>query len=154
MAKKKRAQRGEETISYIGEIKDWDWSFSFGINRTKHFPEPYLDFRHLKLSCNLLGRDTLKTDAMELTLIPDAHLNLGTTSAEKPTIVGSLQFYNDRLQGILSTPADALGLIVQTLNAGRLRYASLQGTRLHYRQGFVHSYRLEMWMDEEELAGI
>jgi len=151
MAKKKRGQRVEETVSYLGEIKDWDWGFSFGINRTKHFPEPYLDFRHLRISCDLLRPSDFKTNSIELTLLPDVHLNLGASSAEKLPSVGSLYFHDGSLRGSLFVPADALNLLVQTLIAERLRYASLEGTRLRYRQGLVHSYRLEMSLDEVEL---
>jgi hypothetical protein len=43
-----------ETISYIVEIEDWDWEFSFGVNTMKDKDDPYLDFRHLELHGTLL----------------------------------------------------------------------------------------------------
>jgi hypothetical protein len=63
-----------------------------GINRVKNHPGPYLDFRHLKLSCILLKPDKLKASAIDLTLMPDAQLNLGLRSADNANDVGSFYF--------------------------------------------------------------
>lgn len=37
----------QETVSYIVEILDWDWSFLFGISPTVERDGPYWDHRHL-----------------------------------------------------------------------------------------------------------
>jgi hypothetical protein len=74
--KKRRVRKAHaETISYIIEIKDWDWEFSFGINAMKDRADPYLDFRHLELRGTLLRPSEIKTDKVELTFLPDRRLN-------------------------------------------------------------------------------
>lgn len=154
MAKRARGRRADDTMSYVVEFKGWDWSFSFGINRSKHFPGPYQDFRHLCISGTLLRPNNLKVNSVDVTLLPDVRLNLGVHSNDKLTGVGSLQVLNGKLQALLSMPADALLPVLQVLTAGRLRYAVLEGEPLRYRQGLLHSYRLDMSIDEEDLAAI
>ena len=47
--RRKSRQRRDERVTYAVEIKDWEWSFWFGINSPKDRFGDYSDYRHLHL---------------------------------------------------------------------------------------------------------
>ena len=47
--KKKRKQPTMPTF-YVLTISRCEWSFHFGVDRTKYATDPYSDYRHLELS--------------------------------------------------------------------------------------------------------
>jgi hypothetical protein len=112
--------------------------------------EPYSEYRHLKIEGMLLRPRNLKTESVELTFLPDVRKNEAERANNKPISVGPLDLYDERLVGLLSMPADALGLVMQMLMAGRSKYVVLEGYRLRYRKSLVRSYRLETGYEEDD----
>lgn len=148
--KRRRAPR-QEPIYYVVQIEAWDWSFSFGINRSKLFDDPYMDYRHLQLTGRLLRPKKIKADKADITILPNIYLNEDRRQQQKPTAVGSLNLDKGTLTGLLSMPQDALDAVVQMLVAGRVKYIIMTGDPLRYRQGKVQSYRLERELHEDDL---
>ena len=64
--------------------------------------------------------------------------------------MGSWNLRNGLLEALLSFPADALTPVLQGLTAEKLRYATLDATRLHYRQGLVRDFSFYESYDEED----
>ena len=68
-----RERRGaprEEIVEYIVAIDGWDWSYSLSLNQEKHPVDPYHEFRHLLITGRLLRPIGLKTDKVEVSLLP------------------------------------------------------------------------------------
>jgi hypothetical protein len=91
--KRRRGRRHGKTIYYVFEIKEWDWSFMFGVNPMQNRGEPYSDYRHLQLRRNLVYPPKIQANEVELTFLPDHDLNEGERDRHEPTAVGSLNLY-------------------------------------------------------------
>ena len=140
-----------EFISYVLEIKEWDWSFSFGVNVRQDRDGPYFDFRHLHLRGTLIRPTRIKAERAELTFLPDHDLKEDKRERHEPKCVGSLQLYRGHLMGLLSIPADVLSPVLQMMIADRFRFAVLHGERLRYGRALIRSYRLEMTVEEDDM---
>src|SRR5687767_3576162 len=114
----KRAGRRAKSVFYVMEIKDWDWSFHFGI---AYRPEdgPFGDYRHLHIRGTVVRPMDLKHRAVELTFIPHHEMNPGQSVKYEPKHVGTLDLYHRDLNGRFSMPADALPQVVDMLLANR-----------------------------------
>lgn len=150
-SRKKRRKPHQEPVDYVVQIEAWDWSFSFGVNWSKHFTDPYMDFRHLQLTGRLLHPKKIKTEKAEVTLMPDARLNEARRQQNKPTGVGSLNLSSGTLTALLSMPQDALDSVLQMLMAGRFKYFIMTGDQLRYRQGHAQYYRFDRELNEDNL---
>jgi hypothetical protein len=68
--KKRRRAAREEFVDYVVEIEGWDWGYSLSLNTEKHPVDPYHEFRHLQITGKLLRPAGLKTDMVEVSLLP------------------------------------------------------------------------------------
>ena len=148
--RKRRRKPRQEPVYYIVQIEAWDWSFSFGVNWSKHFSDPYMDFRHLLFTGRLLHPKAIKAEKAEITLMPDVRLNEDHRQQHKPMHVGSLNLHQGTLTALLSMPQDALDTVMQMLTTDRFKYFIMTGDPLRYRQGIVKSYRLERELNKDD----
>jgi hypothetical protein len=112
-AKKKKRRRAppEEIICYVVEITGWDWGYSLSLNAgigKYRDDDPYLEFRHLLIIGRLLRPSGLKTDAVEVSLLPSADMSEERRKDCKPIALGALDVYPDMIKGSIGIPADAL----------------------------------------------
>jgi hypothetical protein len=148
--KPKRRQR-DRNVYYVVEIETWDWSYSFGLDKTRHRDEPYGEYRHLKIKGKLIRPQQIKTDSVEVTFLPDVRLKQEARGRDEPRCVGSLHRERAALHALLSMPADALEPILQMFIAGRMRYVVMNGTPFHYREALVEHYSVESNYDPDDL---
>jgi hypothetical protein len=139
--KSRRRRPRDETVYYVFEIKEWDWSFMFGVNPIRDRGGPYSDYRHLQLHGNLICPAKIKANEVELTFLPDHDLNEGERDRHEPTAVGSLHLYRGRLTGLLPVPSDALAPVLQMMIADRFRFVVLSGDRLRYGHAATRAHR-------------
>lgn len=150
--KKRRAAKRDETIQYVVEIADWDWSLSFGIGWRRDIErEPYSDYRHLHIKGRLLRPTKMKVSDAEMTFMPDAELDWRERSKHEPKSVGIIQIYQGSFKPLLNMPNDALAPVLQMLIAGKFKYVTLSGDKPRYGHGLIRSYRFEMTMDDDGL---
>ncbi len=149
--KRRRGSQREDTVYYVLEIKDWEWSFSFGVNPTKYGDGPYSDYRHLQLRGNLLRPTKVKALDVDWTFLPDRELNEDKRARHEPNAVGSLQLHRGHLTGLLSIPSDALPSVLQMVIAGRFKFVVAHGDRLRYGRAAIRHYRLEMTIRDDDL---
>jgi hypothetical protein len=152
-SKKKRRRRMPlaEFDQYIMQIAPWDWSYSFSLNTQRNAIDPYHEFRHLRITGKLLRPIGQKTDKVELTLLPKADDNEDRRADHKPLSVGSLEVYGDRIVGLISIPMDALPPILSMMVGDRFKFVAMGGTKFWHRKSRVHSLRLEMNIEEEDM---
>jgi hypothetical protein len=152
--RKRRRKPREEFVDYIVAINGWGWSFSLSLNTERRAVDPYHEFRHLQIRGRLLHPIGLKTDQVNLTLLPSHELDPETRKQSTPLCVGSLDVYGDRVNGLVSIPADVLPPILQMLIGEQFRFVAMRGPRLKHRRALLHSFRLEMTIDEEDMPPI
>ncbi|QND73394.1 hypothetical protein [Tardiphaga robiniae] len=148
---KRRRKPPEEFVDYIIWIESWDWSYSLSLNTDRRAVDPYHEFRHLQISGRLLHPKGLKTDRVEITLLPSYDLLPSAGKKRQPRCVGSLDVHDDRIAGLVSIPMDALPPILQMLMKGHFRIVEMRGARFRYHQALCNSFRLEMKLDKDDL---
>jgi hypothetical protein len=152
-AKKKKRRRvpREEFVDYVAAIEDWEWSYSLLLNTEKNPVDPYHEFRHLVISARLLRPAGLKSDRLEMSLLPTVDMNPGHRKDREPLAVGSLEADNDRIVGLISIPADVLPAILQMLIAERFKFIVMGGDKFRHRRARLHRFRLEMKLTEDDM---
>ncbi len=149
--KRPRGRPRVETVYYVVEVEDWDWSLWFGVSTMPEREGPFDDYRHLNLRGKLLRPSKLRCETVELHFLPDKRLNEGEQERNRPLSVGHLNLRSGRMYGVMSMPTDALPPLLTIATAGRLRYVVMQGERLRYGNAGVKSFRVEMNIDEDDL---
>lgn len=148
---KRRRKPPEEIVDYIVWIENWDWSYSLSLNSQRDAVDPYHEFRHLQISGRLLHPKGLKTDRVEITLLPSYDMLPAARKERQPRCAGSLDLYDDRIAGLVSIPVDALPPILQMLIGDKLQLVEMRGPRFRYRQTLCNSFQLEMKLDKDDL---
>ena len=75
MPKKRKAKPVDWPVLYIVEIDDWDWGFSFGLDKTKRWNDPYSDYRHMEIHGSVLAPSGIKAERADIHLLPNHDLN-------------------------------------------------------------------------------
>lgn len=147
--KARKVRRKIETapIYYQVEINDWSYPYSFGIGYKPDGSEPYRDYRHLHLMGRLVAPETVKAQSVRVSLIADPNLNLANRARHRPTAIGRIELYRGAFDAFLSIPEDALPSLMTALAAGRMKFASLEGERLHYGKGDVRDVIFDVTLD-------
>jgi hypothetical protein len=154
--KKKTRRRAppDEFVEYVVGITGWDWGYSLSLNDDtgKYRDEdPYHEFRHLQIAGKLLRPVGLKTDAVEVTLLPGNDMSEERRKDYKPIALGALDIYPETIKGSIGIPADALSPILQMLITERFKFILLRGSKFRYRSARLTGLRLEMKLDEDDL---
>ena len=105
------------------------------------------DYRHLKITGPLISPIIDKVEAVTLLLIPDKVFNRENWDNAKTDTVGSLSLRGGKLEGLLSLPDDALAPIISALGAEALRFVTINGRKLQYRNSVVHYFHLDRTYD-------
>jgi hypothetical protein len=78
-------------------------------------------------------------------------VSASTRCHHKPVSVGSLEIYGDRIVVLISIPMDALPPILSMMIGDRFKFVAMGGTKFWHRKSRLHSLRLEMNMEEEDI---
>jgi hypothetical protein len=152
--KKRRRAPPEEFVEYVVEITGWDWGYSLSLNsRTGKYrdDDPYLEFRHLQITGRLLRPAGLKTDAVEVSLLPSNDMSEERRKDYKPIALGGMEAYPDRITASIGIPADALPPILQMLIAKEFKFVLLRGSKFRYRSARLTGLRVEMRLTDDDM---
>jgi hypothetical protein len=149
--KRRRHALREEFLQYIVAIDGWDWSYSLSLNEEKHPVDPYHEYRHLLITGRLLRPTGLKTEKVEVNLLPSVEMSHGQRKDHEPLALGSLDTYNNRIVALISIPPDVLPPILQMLIDERFKFVLMSGTKFHYRRARLHGFRLEMNLTVDDM---
>ncbi|QOZ24093.1 hypothetical protein [Bradyrhizobium sp. CCBAU 51753] len=142
----------EEIVDYVVEIEQWDFGYWLALNTLRDPLDPYHDHRHLHLKGRLLRPTGLKTERVEVSLFPSLGLQEERRKDLKPIAVGSIEAYTERFSASKGIPSDALAPIIQMLNAGRLKFVVMRGSKFRYRSARLVSYSLNSKLNEDDLG--
>lgn len=152
--KKRRRAASEEFVEYVVEIVDWDWGYSLLLNTSTgkyRDDDPYMEFRHLQITGKLLRPAGLKTNAVQVSLLPSLGMSEDRRKDYKPIALGALDLYPDMIKGSIGIPADALSPILQILIAKELKFILLTGSKFRYRSARLTGLRLEMRLTDDDV---
>jgi hypothetical protein len=80
--KKRRSAPAEAVVQYTVTIEGWDWSYTL-LNDDKRPVDPYHEFRHLQIVGRLLRPTGLKTDRVEISLLPTTSMSEETRKTKR-----------------------------------------------------------------------
>ena len=146
----RRRKPREEIVDYVVEIDGWDWAYSFSLDMERQPIDPYHDFRHLQINGRLMTPTGLKTDRVEISLLPSPELVEEKRKELTPIALGWLSLAPDCVLGNIGIPWDALTPILQMLIAGRFKFVLMRGTRFRHRSAKLNSLRLETKLTEDD----
>jgi hypothetical protein len=126
-ARGKHRSKEDEIASYLVQIEEWEWGFSFGIGNRRFNDGPYMDFRHLHLRGKLIAPSRIKTETVEVILMPNSLQTNERYDIAEPSSVGSVSVSRGRFEALLTMPCDAL---VPFLQQARLPVHQSQQRRL------------------------
>jgi len=149
MSAKQRRTAEDKFTRYIVEVNDWDWSFSFGLQRGRRSAEPYADYRHLHIEGIIKLPSGEGARSAHLIFMPDASLDRQVWSNKVTRHIGTLESRRGELHGLIGLPENALESVLLMMVSGRLRYVDLGGTRLSRNQVRLENYRLSRLLDED-----
>jgi hypothetical protein len=150
--KKRRRAPAEEFVQYVVAIEGWDWSYTFLLNDDKRPVDPYHEFRHLQITGKLLRPAALKTDWVEISLLPTNDMSEEKRKGYEPIALGSLDAQLGIIRGSIGIPADALPPILTMLIAKELKFILMTGAKFRHRSARLTGLRLEMKLTEDDEA--
>ncbi|HSW39570.1 MAG TPA: hypothetical protein VLL97_08780 [Acidobacteriota bacterium] len=136
----------EEYCSYIIEIKDWELTYSHGLNSTpKLFPGQYSEHLDLSIKGIIRMHEKYSTKGVNLTFIGDREIfPLKNDSDFKPRCVGALTLRGDRRDFLGKLPFDSLPIIDSRMETKRIQFIDLNGLAPKYGHAYitwVHFFR-------------
>lgn len=152
--KVKVKQRG---VHYVMQIDNWDWSFSYGVNRISYFTDLYADYRHLNVSGKLLRPKKVAGDTIQITFVMNRSAEKLDLTQANPEVrkhldafgIGALHSRKGKSESVLPMPADALQPNLAMFIAGKMRFVVLDGSEISRGQAKVHGYSIDEVFDEE-----
>jgi len=158
MAKKQRRRRRRrqepEYQSYIFKIEDWEPSYMFGLNRSRHFGGIYCEYLDLSLKGVFLSPARAKDRRASLTLLADRRETRAVTDPGscnwEPTCVGTLTIRGARTDYLASLPYDAMWGLIGLLSCGTIRMLDLHGRALYRGKAKIETMHFARDMDPED----
>ena len=154
--KRKKKKNTLINESYEIEVEDWEVSYYFGINMA---PKDLIEGAYWETSkLILIGRIILpvlkKTSKATIEIAGDPQMDDHWQS--KPTIVSAkaigwmeIPRGDNKLIFCCSVPSRSLPCITLAVQSGKIKYASLFGTRLKWRRGTISSLSLSKHGEDE-----
>jgi hypothetical protein len=144
-SRRKKARVGRprvERVQHVIEIQEWHWDYMFGLGiKTPWSNEPYDDFRHLVISGKLLRPTSINAGTVKVTGFPDYRLSESEERSRRtPKAVGAISHRAGEYSAHLHLPADAFGLVLQMMIAGRYRYVVIEAERSFRGEALVRNF--------------
>jgi hypothetical protein len=152
--KRRRGRPRDERVDHVIEFVDWEWNYMFGIDTTKGLlAGPYIDFRHLNIKGKILRPTSIKAPIADVTCFPDYRLSESDSRQKhEPKAVGYISHRGKDYRASLHLPADAFGLVLQMMIAGKYRYLSIEAEKSFRGEAMVRHFRFTGSLDEDDLA--
>jgi len=156
MPKKRKTKKKEpEKESYTIEVEDWKVDYHFGINTVSEdiIPGVYLEWVRLILTGRILSPDIEKAGSARIELSQDPQMDDHWTV--RPTIISAkaigwmeIPRGDNMLIFCCSIPSRSFAYIPLAVSAGKVKYASISGTKLKWRKGVVFDVSLSTIREE------
>ena len=157
MAKKRKTKRKKAEKEYYEiEVADWEVYYNFGLNTApKDLIEGvYWEHSKLILTGKILSPVVKKASKARIELASDPQMD--DHWKVKPTIISAkaigwieIPRGDDTLILYCSIPSRSFGYITLAVESKKIKFASILGTKLKYRQGTISGVSLTTNREEE-----
>ena len=154
--RKKRKFKKPEPVLYYIDINDWGADYGFGVETPrKHREDDYWEHINLNLHGEIIYPVSEKTSMALIKIKPKIEIDdcwKEPPSEKPPKIIGiyDLPRDNSRIQFICWIPARSFQPLCALVAGGKIKYATVQGSRMKWRQGEIYYFELTSTRDEEE----
>jgi hypothetical protein len=161
--------RLSDGVHYTIVVDSWNCDYTFGLNasfdplRCKDnwdylfYGEPFEETRSLVLKGRFLEPPKLQEEKVEVTLRQRAHLNEVERSKNEhlyeekpPKAVGFLHKQKPFSWCSVSFPEDAMNIVLEATSANKIKFITLYGEKLLYRQASIFRFSLREQLEEDE----
>ena len=157
MAKKRKTKKKKpENETYEVEVEDWEVAYHFGLNTLpKDLIEGvYWEHSRLILTGKILSPVLEKAIKARIEIAYEPKMD--DHWKEKPTIISAKAIGwmevprgDDTLIFYCSIPSQSFPYITLAVNSGKIKFASIFGTKLKWRKGTISSVSLSKQREEE-----
>ena len=157
MTRKKNTNKNDVIKEcYEIEVKDWEVSCHFGINIAPKdlIPGVYWEGSTLILTGEIISPLLDKANRAVIQITADPQLD--DHWQPKPTIISAkaigwmeIPRGDDRVIFNCSVPSQSLLFIAIAIQAGKIKYVSISGTKLKWRRGTISGINLSAHREEE-----
>jgi hypothetical protein len=154
---RKRRQVNDENEFYVVEIDDWEASYSFHINRDpKRLVNPgdYLEDSTITLIGKIIMPVLKDTSRAEILITESPELDDHWKDQERGnsgSSIGHIQILRDEdktFNVMCSVPSRSFQNVAIAVAAGKIKLASIWGTKLKWKAGWVSGIRLATRREE------
>jgi hypothetical protein len=153
---KRKGRPRVERVQHIIEFIDWEWDYMFGVvNDPGRFNDgPYTDYRHLEIKAKILHPTSIKASIAEVTCHPDYRLSESEDRRrrEPSKAVGYVDHWGKDCRYSLRLPADAFGLVLQMMIAGKYRFLLIEADKSFRGGASIYHFTFSASLDEDDLA--
>jgi hypothetical protein len=161
-------RRLSNCIIYTIFVDSWSCNYSFGLNANFNplrrykdigdyiYREPYNEARWLVFKGKFLEPPQLKEQKVEVTLSQSPQLNeaernknLHLYSEDPPQSVGSLHKEKPVSWCFVSFPEDAMKIVLETASANKIKFITLYGEKMRYREASIFSFSLREQAEDD-----
>jgi hypothetical protein len=144
--RKKQHKIVDEYCSYIVEIKDWELTYSLGLNTNpKLFAGQYSEHLHLSIKGVFRLPEKYSDQEIASTFIGDREIfPLKNDSDFKPKCVGALTLRGERREFIGALPFDSLPIVTTLMETKQIQFLDLYGQvpkHGHADVNWIHFFR-------------
>jgi len=156
-------------IQYTIVIDSWSCDYSFGLNSMfdplrpykditdSIHREPFKEYRWLVFSGQFVEPPQLKEQKVEVKLSQEAYLNeamrdknLHLYKEKPPNSVGFLEKQKSGIQCHVWFPEDAMHIVLEAASANKIKYITLYGEKMRYRQASIFNFSLSEKPEDDE----
>jgi hypothetical protein len=147
----------KETVSYVIEITDWDFSYSFAVNQVRKLIDgPFWEHSDLKVKGKLLQPEKFIDKEIEVTIMASRRDTIVMNKPEdyhksEPTAVGMMTVRGKQSELLCWLPFDAFQPLCTMFNAGKVRYIILGGQALYHGSADIVSMRFQSDYGKEDI---
>ncbi len=131
------------SLQYVVEIDDWEFYYSFGLNKFGFSSESFQERTSITIRGPLREPPLAGIEAAEVHVSQWEHRiepRAGSyTLDQTPLGSASLTRQGAVIRGLVSIPRHAIGPLCQVLAAGKIRYVALMAPALRYREAVAAS---------------
>jgi hypothetical protein len=155
--KKKKSAKREE-CTYVIEISEWDFSYSFSVNHMRDIIEgPFWEHTNLEVKGKVTHPEKLAGKEIKVTIMGNRNDTRIMNKPEdyhsfEPKAVGTITIRGKQSELLCWVPFDAFHMLCSMINAGKIKYLVLSGQALYHGAADIRSLRFQSHYGSEDVG--
>lgn len=144
----------ETPLSYILEISDWEYRYSFGLQWRKEETDPFWESESLTMDCRIVQPDHINASTAVFTIWPMDELESSYRNKLKPRGYGWISVVRGNFNANVHVPTSKIHPLMSAIAAGKIWYFDLTGANLFRGRADIKQFSCWREMDDESIDEI